>query len=94
MDKDDQKTWLHDLACIFLGCFFLSIALLFLTFVFYLVAGDLGFSIHSKFFEISMHNYDLLIYYGMAFIKMCAILFFLFPYISIKLVIRKREKNR
>jgi len=89
MNKDEQNNFLHALAGIFLRCFFLSFVLLLLWFVFYLVAADWGYSIHSRWFELSRHDFDLMNYYGMALIKTGAILFFLFPYLSIKLLLRK-----
>lgn len=93
MNMDEQNNLPNSLSIILIRCFFLSFALLLLWFVFYLLAGDLVYSIHSKWFELSRHDYDLLFYYGMAFIKTCAILFFLFPYLAIRLVLRKNEKN-
>lgn len=93
MNKDEQNSLLDSLSGILIRCFFLSFGLLFLWLVFYLTVGDLGYSIHSKWFELSRHEYDLLFYYGMAFIKTFAILFFLFPYLSIRLILRKKKKN-
>jgi hypothetical protein len=93
MNKDEQTNLLHGVASIFLRCFFLSVTLLLLWFVFYWVAGDWAYNIHSRWFELSRHDFDLINYYGMALIKICAILFFLFPYLSIKLVLRKKERN-
>ena len=93
MNKDEQNNLLHGIAGIFLRCFFLSVTLLLLWFVFYLTGGDWAYSIHSRWFEISRRDFDLINYYGMALIKICTILFFLFPYLSIKLVLLKKERN-
>jgi len=53
-----------------------------------LIGGSAGYSLHSQWFELSRHDYDVLNYFGIAFTKICAIIFFLFPYIAIRLVLR------
>jgi hypothetical protein len=93
MNQDEGKTLAEGIASIFLRCFFLSVALLLLWFVFYFMAGDWAYSIHSRWFGLSRRDFGLIHYYGMAVTKTCAILFFLFPYLSIKLVLRKKERN-
>jgi hypothetical protein len=81
-------------AAILLRCFFLSLVLVYFWFGFYLLSGDLGHAIHSRFFACSRHDYDLLNYFGIAFTKIFAIVFFLIPYLSIKWVLRSgRLKN-
>ena len=42
----------------------------------------------GKWFGLSPHEMDVIHYCGMAFVKMCVLMFFLFPYISIRLVLR------
>ncbi|MHC4707694.1 MAG: DUF6868 family protein [Planctomycetota bacterium] len=90
MTRDEQNNLLETLAGICLRCFALSISLLVVWFVFYLIAGSWAYSIHSRWFNVDEFDFELMCYYGMAFIKMVAFIFFLFPYISIKLVLRKR----
>ena len=53
-----------------------------------MIGGSAGYSLHSQWFELSRHDYDVLNYFGIAFTKICAIIFFLFPYIAIRLVLR------
>ena len=93
MNKDDQDNFLHRVAGIFLWCFLLSFALLLLWFVFYLAAGDWAYSITTRWFELSRRDFALVNYWGMAFTKFCAVIIFLFPYLSIKLVLRKNRRN-
>jgi len=93
MNKDEQDNLLDRVAGIFLWCFLLSFALLLLWFDFYLLAGDWAYSIHAGWFELSRRDFALVNYWGMAFTKFCAIIIFLFPYLSIKLVLRKKRKN-
>jgi hypothetical protein len=57
-----------------------------------LLSGELGYTIHAKWFQISRHEYDLLNYYGMAFIKGCNFLFFLFSCIAIRMVLKRKSE--
>lgn len=93
MNNDEQNNLLENLSCILIRCFFLSYALLCFWFFFHILGGSLGYRIHLRWFELSKHDYDLMNYFGMAFTKICAILFFLFPYLSIRRVLRMRKKN-
>ncbi len=91
MIKDEQINCLDAVAGVFLRCFVLAFCLLLFSFVFYLLAADWAYSIHSRWFELSRHDFDLMNYYGMAFFKMASFLFFLIPYIAIKLILRKKQ---
>jgi len=91
MTKDEQNNLLDTVAGVLLRCFVLSFCLLLLWFVFYLVAGNWAYSIHSRWFEIDRHNFDLMNYYGMGILKIAGFLFFLFPFVSIKLILRKKK---
>ena len=91
MTKDEQNNLLEAAAGICLRCFVLAFCLLLFSFVFYLLAADWAYSIHSSWFEISRHDFELMNYYGMAFTKIVSFLFFLIPYVSIKLILRKKQ---
>jgi len=91
MTKDEQNNLLDAVAGVLLRCFVLSVCLLLFWFVFYLAAGGWAYSIHSRWFELSRHDFDLMYYYVMAFFKMASFLFFLIPYIAIKLILRKKQ---
>jgi len=91
MTKDEQNNLLDAVAGICLRCFVLAVCLLLFSFVFYLLAADWAYSFHSKWFEITRLHFDLTYYYAMAFFKMAAFLFFLLPFISIKLILRKKK---
>ena len=90
MTKDEQNNLLEAAAGICFRCFVLAFCLLLFSFVFYLLAADWAYSFHSGWFDISRHDFDLMFYCWMAFIKIVSFLFFLFPYISIKLILRKK----
>lgn len=93
MNRDEQIFLMENLAGIFIRCFFLTYALLLLWFVFYLFVGDWGYNLTTQWFKVSKHEYDLLSYCGIAFVKICVLIFFLAPYIAIKLVVRKNKKS-
>jgi hypothetical protein len=90
MTNDELNNLLDAVASVLLRCFLLSFCLLLLWFFFYLAASDWMYSMHSRLFEVERHNFDMVCYYGMGFIKMVGFLFFLFPYVSIKLILRRR----
>ena len=79
------------MAGICLRCFVLAVCLLLFSFVFYLLAADWAYSIHSGWFDITRHEFTLMYYYVMAFMKIASFLFFLLPYIAIKLILRKKQ---
>ena len=87
MNKGELKYLLDKSASILIRCFFLSYALLIVWFFLYVLLGDAGYGTHAQWFELSRHDYALVNYYGMAFVKICAIIFFLFPYFAIRLVL-------
>jgi len=93
MSKDEQNYLLENLAGIFIRSFFLIYGLLIIWFFFYWAAGDWGYNLTSVWFQVSKHEYDLLSYSGIAFVKICALVFFLAPYIAIKLVLSKNRKS-
>jgi len=78
------------LAKVLLRCFVLGYLLLLLWFVVYLVAGNLLYSTFGKLFGLTPHEADMIHYSGMVAVKCAVILFFLFPYVAIRLVLRKR----
>jgi len=91
MTKDELNNLLDTAAGILLRCFVLAFCLLWLWFIFFLVGKDWAYSIHSRWFEISRLDFDLMFYQSMALFKMAILLFFLLPFISIKLILRKKK---
>jgi len=91
-ESSSFKSGLEILSRILIRCFVLGAVFITLWFIFFLVGGELGYTMHAKWFQISRHEYDLLNYYGMAFVKGCNFLFFLFPYIAIRMVLRRKRK--
>ena len=55
------------------------------------LAGDLAYSIHAKIVPISRDQFYVIHYAGGLMTKAMIFFLFLFPYIAIRLVIRKRK---
>lgn len=94
MNPDEQKMILSTLRDILLWCTILSFAILLIWLIIYLALGNWIYLIHGALFNLSRHNIDILMYYGMAFLKINAILFYLFPYIAIEIILKKKQSNR
>ncbi len=84
---------LDALAKVLLRCFVLGVLLLLISFGVFLLADDWAHGFHAKWFGVSKYEFGLMYYYGMAYMKICVILFFLLPYITIRLVLRKRPTD-
>ena len=68
-ESSSFKSGLEILSRILIRCFVLGAVFITLWFIFFLVGGELGYTMHAKWFQISRHEYDLLNYYGIAFVK-------------------------
>ena len=55
--------------------------------------GDLVYGVHSKLTPITRQQFNVIHYAGMLSTKAAVSLLFLFPYIAIRLVIKKRTKQ-
>jgi quinol monooxygenase YgiN len=88
-ESKDVDGLFDKLARILLRCFILGYCLIFLWFVVYIFAGDLG----GKLFGLTPHEVDVITYCGIAFAKCVVLLFFLIPYIAIRLVSKRGAWN-
>ena len=82
---------LESIATILGSTFLLNLTLLFLWFFPVLFAPDWMYRMNVRWFAISRHEFDLVNYVGIAFLKIINIVFFLFPYLSIKLLLRRKK---
>lgn len=78
------------LARVLLRCILLGFGLLLLWFIVVLVGGNAAFAIHSSIFEISRHDFDLMQYWGMGLTKIFIIVFFVIPFIALRLTLDKK----
>ena len=67
-------------------CAVMNIGLLVWWFMFFVLAHDWTYRLHSKWFKISVETFDAIHYAGMAFFKMGTLLFILIPYFALHIV--------
>ncbi len=77
----------------FLWCFVLGFVFLMLAFAIYFVAGDWAYGIHSQLYDISEHEFSLIFYVALAWLKMTVFVFFLLPYLALRLTLRGVRKG-
>lgn len=76
---------METLAKITIRCFVLGMVLLLIWFLMYALADEWMYGIHSKWFDLTKHEFAVIHYSGMALVKVLCFLFFLFPYIACRL---------
>jgi len=79
MDIDSIRT-------IFMWCTILNVALLLLSSLICLGAGDWVYGIHSKWFSISRETFNVAIYSFLGLYKVLVFVFNLIPYIALVIV--------
>jgi len=79
------------LAKVLLRCWIFGFLLLLIWFGFFVLAGGVVDHLHGSMFRLSPHELSLIHYCGMAFVKLCVILFFFFPWLAIRLVVKKAK---
>ena len=67
-----------------LRCLIYGFALLILSFLIFLLLGDWAYSVHSSIFELNRHEFDLMFYYVLAFLKMFVLMVFVIPYLALR----------
>jgi hypothetical protein len=89
----DQTTEFFDtLANILLRCWIFGFLLLFIWLGAFL-SGAVH-NLHGPLMDLSDHELNVIHYCGMAFAKLCVILFLFFPWLAIRLVLRKAKASR
>jgi hypothetical protein len=69
----------------------IGIAFLFIWFFAFKLAASAIYQ-QAAWFGLSVHECDLVMYCSMGFVKVLVLIFFFFPYIAIRLVLRSRRK--
>lgn len=67
--------------------FMINMAFLLYWFVFFALARDFIYGLHSRWFKISSQQFDAIHYGGMAFLKLLILVFNLVPYLAIMVVV-------
>jgi hypothetical protein len=72
----------------FLGwCFVINYGVLIFWFLFFTLRHEQLFSIHSRWFDISVERFDAAHYFLLGFYKLCIVLFNVTPYLVLKFFI-------
>ena len=69
-----------------LWCLVINMGILLWWFLFFTLAHNFVYRIHSKWFKISVEKFDAIHYAGMAFFKILIFVFNLAPYIALSIV--------
>ena len=88
---DSTRDFFDTPAQVLLRCWIISFALGLFSFVVFMLTGEIIDEIHGKMFGLSPHELDLIIYCGLGLFKLFVFIFFLIPWVAIKLVLWKRK---
>ena len=91
MNSLEQDLLLTKIAGILIRCFFMTIILLTIWFLVFVCAREAVYEMHSRWFDLDWNDYNIIFYFGMAFLKIIAFVFFLFPYVAIRLILLKNK---
>lgn len=92
-NNERNDVFLQTVATILLRSFLIGLAFLLLWLLLYLIAPSWMFEMNTRWFDIGKRESDLINYYGIGFVKISILLFFLFPYLAIRSLSRKKEKK-
>ena len=70
----------------FLWCTVINVSLLFISFFCFKIFHDFIYKIHSKFYNISVEKFDLIMYKFTGFYKIIVLVFNLVPYIVLEII--------
>jgi hypothetical protein len=86
---DSTHDFLDTVAKILLRCWIFGFLLLFVWFGAFM--SGVVYKLHGPLMNLTNHDLDVIHYGGMAFAKLVVILFFFFPWLAIRLVLRKAK---
>jgi hypothetical protein len=89
--SESTREFFDTLGKVLLRCWIIGSVLLLFSFVVFMLTGEIIDEIHGKMFGLSAHELDLIIYCGLGLFKLFVLIFYLFPWIAIKLVLRKAK---
>jgi hypothetical protein len=84
--SENMKDALETKAKVSIRCFFMNYALILLWWASYMIGRRC--KLHKLIFNLNQHEFALVTYCGIAFAKVCNVMFFLFPYIAIRWVLK------
>ncbi len=92
-DTLNRQEGLNAVSRVLIRCFASCVLFLILWFCLFIVGGESGYRLHSRWFSLSRHEYDLINYCGMGLLKICNLLFFLFPYLAIRWTLKRKIRE-
>jgi len=92
-DMSNTNETLEVASQVLIRCVVMGVVVLFFWWGALALMGDFVYGVHSKLFPMSREQFTVIHYAGMLTTKAAVSLLFLFPYIAIRLVIRKRTKH-
>jgi len=92
-NTERNDIFLQTLATILIRSFLIGLAFLLLWFLLYLVAPGWMFKTNAIWFNIGKRDFDLINYFGIGFVKITILLFFFFPYLAIRSMLRRKERK-
>ena len=92
-NAERNDIFLQTLATILIRSFLFGLAFLLLWFLLYVIVPGWMFEINAKWFNVGKRDFDLINYFGMGFVKISILLFFFFPYLAIRSMLRRRERK-
>jgi hypothetical protein len=90
-NRECNDIFFETLAKILITSFLLGLAFLLIWFLLYLIGTNWMYEINAKWFDIGKRDFHLINYCGMGFVKLSILVVFFFPYLSLRLVLRKRK---
>ena len=88
-NNERNDVFLQTMASILLRSFLFGLAFLLLWFLLYLIVPGWMFDMNARWFNIDKRDFELINYFGIGFVKIVILLFFLLPYLAIKSMLRK-----
>jgi hypothetical protein len=87
--SDQITDWLEAVAKILLRCWIFGFVLLFIWLGAFM--SGVVYKLHGPLMGLSEHELDVIHYCGIALLKLCVIVFFFFPWLAIRLVLRQQK---
>lgn len=87
--SESTRDFFNTLASVLIRCWLFGFALLFVWFG-AIISGAV-YKLHGPLMALSEHELEVIHYCGLASLKLVELVFFFFPWLAIKLVLRKRK---
>ena len=89
--SQDAIAVFDSIAAILLRCFILTVLALLFVWVLIVFQGDFFYQVQTLFVDVSRSDFDLFILYALTLMKVLNIVFFLFPFVAIKIFLRGQK---